>query len=171
MNAVDLLEDEEDVWSDHRSQDNQVLLEGVLLFASKATLLGFRKHCCSFASAPELTARWCWVWTVQARQSSTQQLRDSAQAEMAERLLDRLQDCKRTFPVAAVLGGAAESVLKRLRGTDAGIEQVYYIDQSPAMLERGRKALQVTAGASPESVCTTHGIWSIWKSSPWGSQT
>lgn len=33
---------------------------------------------------------------------------DPLQATVTERLLDRLEDCKRSFPAAAVLGGAGE---------------------------------------------------------------
>ena len=55
---------------------------------------------------------------------------------MAERLLDRLEDCNREFPVAVVLGGAGESVLKRLVNRRAGIQTVYHFDQSQGMLDR-----------------------------------
>ena len=58
------------------------------------------------------------------------------QAEVAERLLDRLEDCRRTFPTAAVLGGAAEAVVTRMCGGRAGIERVVLLDSSAAMLER-----------------------------------
>lgn len=68
------------------------------------------------------------------------------QAEIAERLLDRLEDCKRAFPLAAVLGGAGESIIKKLGGGRAGIEEIHYLDQSPAMLSRVQRMVQVYAG-------------------------
>lgn len=68
---------------------------------------------------------------------------------MTERLLDRLEDCKRTFPVAAVLGGAGEAVLQRLAGGRAGIEKVLYMDASQEMLKRARqKQQQVSVGTA-----------------------
>ena len=70
-----------------------------------------------------------------------------AQAEISERLLDRLEDCKRDFPNVAVIGGAGESVLSRLTNGRAGITEVHYLDHSPAMLDRARAMQQVT-GAS-----------------------
>lgn len=65
---------------------------------------------------------------------------------MAERLLDRLEDCTRAFPVAAVLGGAGESVLKRLANGRAGIQTVHHIDQSKAMLDRASRLQKVKGG-------------------------
>lgn len=58
---------------------------------------------------------------------------------MSERLLDRLEDMNKKFPVAAVLGGAAESVVNRLQNSRAGIREVHYFDASEAMLRRVRK--------------------------------
>ena len=63
---------------------------------------------------------------------------------MVDRLLDRLEDCKRDFPRAAVLGGAADSVLSQLVGGRAGIQEVFYVDQSPGMLQRVARLEQVT---------------------------
>jgi hypothetical protein len=60
------------------------------------------------------------------------------QAEVTERLLDRLEDCRRSFPAAAVLGGACDAVARRLRGGRAGIERLLVLDSSPAMLARVR---------------------------------
>ena len=62
---------------------------------------------------------------------------------MAERLLDRLEDCKRTFPRVAVLGGAGEAVVSRLCGGRAGIESAVVLDSSPAMLERCRERVSL----------------------------
>lgn len=66
---------------------------------------------------------------------------------MAERLLDRLEDCKREFPTAVVLGGAGECVIKRLADGRAGIQTVHHMDQSQAMLDRA-SWLQKVKGAS-----------------------
>lgn len=41
---------------------------------------------------------------------------------MADRLLDRLEDCRRTFERAVVLGGAGAKVAERLSGGRAGIQ-------------------------------------------------
>lgn len=65
---------------------------------------------------------------------------------MAERLLDRLEDCRRTFPQAVVLGGAGAQVLQRLGSGRAGIESVAYLDTSQGMLDRAR-ALMAEAGS------------------------
>lgn len=62
---------------------------------------------------------------------------------MAERLLDRLEDCKRTFPSVAVLGGAGEAIVSRLRGGRAGIESAVLLDSSHAMLERCRQQVSI----------------------------
>ena len=66
---------------------------------------------------------------------------------MAERLLDRLEDCNRNFPTAVVLGGAGESVIKRLANGRAGVQRVHHLDQSQAMLDRA-SWLQKVKGAS-----------------------
>ncbi|CAL5229286.1 g12583 [Coccomyxa viridis] len=75
---------------------------------------------------------------------------DPLQAEVAERLLDRLEDCKRTFPRVAVLGGAGEAVVSRLCGGRAGIESAVLLDSSNAMLERCRQRVsQQSASTGP----------------------
>ncbi|GAX75078.1 hypothetical protein CEUSTIGMA_g2522.t1 [Chlamydomonas eustigma] len=55
---------------------------------------------------------------------------------VTERLLDRLEDCKRKFPRVAVLGGAGEHVINQLRGGRAGVKTVTVIDSSQCMLQR-----------------------------------
>lgn len=65
------------------------------------------------------------------------------QVEVAERLLDRLEDCKRTFSWVAVLGGAGEAVVKRMCGGRAGIESVVLLDSSRAMLERCKEQVML----------------------------
>lgn len=44
------------------------------------------------------------------------------QDTVAERLLDRLEDCRRSFERAAVLGGAGAQVAARLAGGRGGIQ-------------------------------------------------
>lgn len=87
-----------------------------------------------------------------------------AQGMMAERLLDRLEDCKREFPVAVVLGGAGEDVIKRLTGNRAGIKEIYHFDQSRAMLER-TTGLQKVKGGPPLSLS------SLYMSSSWAASS
>ncbi len=41
---------------------------------------------------------------------------------MADRLLDRLEDCRRSFERAIILGGAGAKVAERLAGGRAGIQ-------------------------------------------------
>ena len=65
---------------------------------------------------------------------------------MTERLLDRLEDCKRSFPAAAVLGGASDVALARLGNGRAGIRDVLLLDASPAMLDRARHQQQQGEG-------------------------
>lgn len=45
-----------------------------------------------------------------------------AQDVVAERLLDRLEDCRRSFETAVVLGGAGAQVAERLAGGRSGIQ-------------------------------------------------
>jgi NADH dehydrogenase [ubiquinone] 1 alpha subcomplex assembly factor 5 len=52
-------------------------------------------------------------------------------AEAAERLLDRLEDIDRRFPVALELG-CRDGSLGRVRGERGGIEQLVQVDASPA---------------------------------------
>ena len=68
----------------------------------------------------------------------------NVQVEVAERLLDRLEDCKRAFPVVGVLGGAGGAVLQRLKCGRAGIERVLYLDSSRDMLAHVRQQQQVS---------------------------
>ena len=46
------------------------------------------------------------------------------------------EDCRRTFPAAAVLGGACDAVVRRLGHGRAGIETLLVLDSSRAMLQR-----------------------------------
>jgi len=77
--------------------------------------------------------------------------RDPLLETVTDRLLDRLEDCKRKFPTAAILGGAAEHVLDRIAGGRAGIERVVVIDTSQDMLRR----LQARAAAMSSTAAGT----------------
>ncbi len=65
------------------------------------------------------------------------------QGEVTERLLDRLEDCRRSFPVAAIIGGAGTAVAERLTNGRAGVATLLHIDDSPAMLARARRLQEV----------------------------
>ena len=75
---------------------------------------------------------------------------DPLLALVADRLLDRLEDCVAKFPTAVVLGGAGEHVIERLRGGRAGVERVIHIDTAPEMLAAAaarRRALEAAERA------------------------
>ena len=59
------------------------------------------------------------------------------QDEVADRLVDRLEDCTRAFPRALILGGAAVQMLGAVRGR-GGVQSAVVVDTSPAMLARVR---------------------------------
>ena len=56
--------------------------------------------------------------------------------EVAARLVDRLEDCTKSFPRALVLGGAGLQVLRALRGGRGGVESAALVDTSQGMLDR-----------------------------------
>ena len=96
------------------------------------------------------------------------------QIEVAEQLLDRLEDCKRTFPVVAVLGGCGGPVLQRLGGGRAGIEQVIYLDSSREMLSCVKQKQQVSSKAPPSTsqqlasyACPMHSFWKNKRTQRW----
>ena len=62
---------------------------------------------------------------------------------MTERLLDRLEDCQRSFPVAAVLGGAGAVAAAHLVGGRAGVQTLLHVDDSPGMLARAARLQRV----------------------------
>lgn len=64
--------------------------------------------------------------------------------EVADRLLDRLDDIKRAFPLAADVGGHG-GVLREVLAGRGGIETVLETDLSPAMAGRSPAALRVSA--------------------------
>lgn len=59
--------------------------------------------------------------------------------EVASRLVDRLEDCTRSFPRALVLGGAGLQVLHALRGGRGGVESATLVDTSQGMLHRAQR--------------------------------
>ncbi|CAA2985770.1 methyltransferase At1g22800 isoform X1 [Olea europaea subsp. europaea] len=54
---------------------------------------------------------------------------DSLLDTVAENLLDRLEDCKRTFPTALCMGGSLEAIMRSIRGR-GGIEKLIMMDAS-----------------------------------------
>jgi NADH dehydrogenase [ubiquinone] 1 alpha subcomplex assembly factor 5 len=69
---------------------------------------------------------------------------------VVDRLLDRLEDCRRSFEVAVVLGGAGAQVAQRLAGGRAGIQQVVQVDTSQAMLDRARSHAHACSSGRPQ---------------------
>lgn len=66
---------------------------------------------------------------------------DSFVDAVAENLLDRLEDCRKTFPTALCLGGSLEAVRRLLRGR-GGIEKLIMMDTSYDMLKLCKDAQQ-----------------------------
>ncbi|XP_008795315.1 putative methyltransferase At1g22800, mitochondrial [Phoenix dactylifera] len=54
---------------------------------------------------------------------------------VAENLLDRLEDCTKTFPTALCLGGSSEAIRRLLRG-HGGVEKLIMMDTSFDMVKR-----------------------------------
>ncbi|KAI4351810.1 hypothetical protein L6164_006123 [Bauhinia variegata] len=67
--------------------------------------------------------------------------KDSLLDTVAENLLDRLEDCKKTFPTALCLGGSLEAIRRLLRGHGA-IEKLVMMDASHDMVEFCKNAEQ-----------------------------
>lgn len=74
---------------------------------------------------------------------------DPLQCEVAERLVERLEDCRRSFPTALVLGGAHHAVASRLGSGRAGVTALVHLDSSAEVLDSVR-ASQLPAGCSRE---------------------
>ncbi|KAA8528006.1 hypothetical protein F0562_035125 [Nyssa sinensis] len=60
--------------------------------------------------------------------------KDSFVDSVAENLLDRLEDCKKTFPTALCLGGSLEAIRRLLRGR-GGIQKLIMMDTSYDMIK------------------------------------
>lgn len=67
--------------------------------------------------------------------------KDSFVDTVAENLLDRLEDCKKTFPTALALGGSLQAVRRLLRGRGA-IEKLIMMDASYDIVKACRDAEQ-----------------------------
>lgn len=76
------------------------------------------------------------------------------QDEVAERVLDRLEDCTRPFPRALILGGAGVQVLDLLGAGRAGVKQATLVDTSQAMLDRARLHLGAASWAGQGALQT-----------------
>eukprot|EP00959_Pyramimonas_sp_CCMP1952_P071822 1500101-Pyramimonas_sp.AAC.1 len=73
---------------------------------------------------------------------------DQLSNAIAERLIDRMEDCLRKFPTALVLGGALPSVCKNLEeprfASRVGLEKVMYVDSSLNSLAAAKKINEET---------------------------
>ncbi|KAJ7949745.1 Methyltransferase [Quillaja saponaria] len=67
---------------------------------------------------------------------------DSFVDTIAENLLDRLEDCKKTFPAALCLGGSMEAIRRLLRGRGA-IEKLVMMDTSYDMVKLCKNSAEV----------------------------
>ncbi|XP_052201048.1 putative methyltransferase At1g22800, mitochondrial isoform X2 [Diospyros lotus] len=67
--------------------------------------------------------------------------KDSFVDAVAENLLDRLEDCKKTFPTSLCLGGSLEAIRRLLHGR-GGIEKLIMMDTSYDMIKLCKDAEQ-----------------------------
>ncbi|KAF7824974.1 putative methyltransferase At1g22800 [Senna tora] len=65
--------------------------------------------------------------------------KDSLLDTVAENLLDRLEDCKKTFPTALCLGGSLEAIRRSLHGCGS-IEKLIMMDASHEMVQLCKNA-------------------------------
>lgn len=70
---------------------------------------------------------------------------DPLHEEVAERLVERLEDCARSFPTALVYGGSLASVARRLPGSRAGVRTVHFVDTCDAQLQQAAASLPASA--------------------------
>src|SRR3546814_20308447 len=81
--------------------------------------------------------------------------------EVAERLLDRLDDVRRRFPLALDLG-CHHGVVAELLAGRGGVETLMQADLSPAMTRpaaaRGGAALEIGRASGRERVCQSGSI-------------
>ncbi|CAG9466343.1 unnamed protein product [Pedinophyceae sp. YPF-701] len=66
---------------------------------------------------------------------------DWLEREVALRLLDRVEDCKRTFARAAVIGGPHRTTIEALARSRAEVQTIVVVDPSTAALERTQRWL------------------------------
>ncbi|KAA0039257.1 hypothetical protein IC582_020490 [Cucumis melo] len=76
--------------------------------------------------------------------------KDSLVDSVAENLLDRLEDCKKTFPTALCLGGSLEAIRRLLRGRGS-VEKLIMMDASHDMI----KLCKDDTGAHDQNVETS----------------
>ncbi|KAI8533648.1 hypothetical protein RHMOL_Rhmol10G0025800 [Rhododendron molle] len=76
--------------------------------------------------------------------------KDSLVDTVADNLLDRLEDCKKTFPTALCLGGSLEAIRRLLRGRGA-IEKLIMMDTSYDMVKLCKDAEQDVADKNIET--------------------
>ncbi|KAL5559863.1 hypothetical protein UlMin_036074 [Ulmus minor] len=69
---------------------------------------------------------------------------------VAENLLDRLEDCRKSFPSALCLGGSLEAVQHSLHGR-GGIEKLIMMDSSYDMVKRCKDAMLDAQTERPET--------------------
>ncbi|PIN09594.1 putative methyltransferase [Handroanthus impetiginosus] len=76
--------------------------------------------------------------------------KDSLMDEVAENLLDRLEDCKKTFPTALCMGGSLEAIRRLLNGR-GGIEKLIMMDTSHEMVKLCKLAEQDSPNKNVET--------------------
>ncbi|PWZ31716.1 putative methyltransferase [Zea mays] len=74
---------------------------------------------------------------------------DGLMDAVAENLLDRLEDCRKSFPSTLCLGGSADAVRRLLYGR-GGIESLIMMDMSADMVKKWRESENAT-GDGPET--------------------
>ncbi|KAG6427912.1 hypothetical protein SASPL_112159 [Salvia splendens] len=77
---------------------------------------------------------------------------DSLVDAVAENLLDRLEDCKKTFPSALCMGGSLEAIRRLLNGR-GGIEKLTMMDTSVDMVKLCEQAEQNSPNKNVETSC------------------
>ncbi|XP_020554590.1 putative methyltransferase At1g22800 isoform X2 [Sesamum indicum] len=76
--------------------------------------------------------------------------KDSLLDAVAENLLDRLEDCKKTFPTALCMGGSLEAIRRLLQGR-GGIEKLIMMDTSHDMVKLCKQAEQSSPNKNVET--------------------
>ncbi|KAK6147816.1 hypothetical protein DH2020_018728 [Rehmannia glutinosa] len=76
--------------------------------------------------------------------------KDSLLDAVAENLLDRLEDCKRTFPTALCMGGSLEAIRRLLNGR-GGIEKLIMMDSSYDMVKLCKQSEQNSPNKNVET--------------------
>ncbi|KAK7289731.1 hypothetical protein RIF29_03601 [Crotalaria pallida] len=71
---------------------------------------------------------------------------------VADNLLDRLQDCKKNFPTALCLGGSLQAIRRSLSSGRGAIEKLIMMDASYEMLQVCKNAADVSNNDNIESV-------------------